>query len=438
MNFKKTVAIATAVGALAAVSVPAMAMENQFNGMYRLRAMLSNFQNSGAPAANGGLAKDPAEMSVFEQRARLQYTAKASDDLKLVTQFEIDSSWGDAAYANGRGTGGAMGADTVNLETKHVYLDFNCPLTGSNFKVGIQAQSDAYKGVLFNDDLGGVFLTKKLGAVNAKAGFSRLLDANGASPLGKKTTDLYVLEAKSALSKDLTLGGSYYLVADDTVSTSKRNMHMLGVNAAAKFGMVSGDAFFAYQTGDTLRGTKTDLGAYAAQVAAKVNLDKAGTLRANALYLSGDDGQGDSSAWQSLLSYAGGLAGTAVQSNNYYDSKLMLLARNIGNMDSDKALITNLSNLTLLTVGYDAKISDKVGASVNLGYGMVNEKGTLSSPIGTEINVQIDYKMFANLTTSFQAAYVILGDRVKNVGTVAAPITAENPYLAAVLMNYAF
>ena len=31
----------------------------------------------------------------FEQRARLFYTAKASDDLKLVTGFEIDSVWGD-------------------------------------------------------------------------------------------------------------------------------------------------------------------------------------------------------------------------------------------------------------------------------------------------------------------------------------------------------
>ena len=30
----------------------------------------------------------------FEQRARLQYTAKVSDDLKLVTHFELDTRFG--------------------------------------------------------------------------------------------------------------------------------------------------------------------------------------------------------------------------------------------------------------------------------------------------------------------------------------------------------
>ena len=128
MNFKKTVAIATAVGALAAVSVPAFALENEFHGMYRLRGMMSNYTNSGGGALHAGTAADPAPtMTVFEQRARLQYIAKASDDLKLVTHFEIDSSWGDTAYNNGRGLGGGMAADTVNLETKNVFLDFNCP-----------------------------------------------------------------------------------------------------------------------------------------------------------------------------------------------------------------------------------------------------------------------------------------------------------------------
>jgi hypothetical protein len=221
MNFKKTVAIATAVGALAAISVPAMAFENEFHGMYRLRAMMTNFENANAGVV---LAKDAPATTVFEQRARLQYTAKASDDLKLVTHFEVDSSWGDTAYNNGRGFGGAMGADTVNLETKHVYLDFNCPLTGANVKVGIQPQVDAYKGIFFNDDVAGVFASKKFGGVTATAGFSRLQDfgrttsapttAGGiafetANPLGKSTLDLALLDAKFAISKDLTVGGAY-------------------------------------------------------------------------------------------------------------------------------------------------------------------------------------------------------------------------------------
>lgn len=459
MNLKKTAIIAATAGALAAISVPAMAFENEFHGMYRLRGMMTNFESAGiadvaavpsssavgivsgvpgiivtpAKAAIPALRKDAPTNTLFEQRARLQYIAKASDDLKLVTQFEIDSTWGDAAYSNGRGTGGAMGADTVNLETKNIYLDYNCPLTGANVKVGIQPVSDAYKGVLFNDDLAGIFAAKKFGAVTGTAGFSRLYDKAGTNPNGKQNMDIYLLDGKFAVSKDLTVGGSYYLVRDDT-NYNTADMHMFGVNAAAKFGIVSGDAFLAYQVGDELNAAAgRDLSALAAQVAVKVNLDRAGTVRANVLYLSGNDGKDTTKTneWQSLTS---GSALTSA-SNNYYDSKMMLLVRNAYNMDSDKALVYNLSNLTLLTLGYDAKITDKLGASVNLGYAILNEKGTLSSSsIGTELNAQVDYKLFANLTASLQAAYVFIGDgAAKGTGK-----GADDPYLTALMLNYTF
>ncbi len=448
MNFKKTVAIATAVGALAAISVPAMAMENEFHGMYRLRAMMSNFENAGG----GTLAKDAPTMTVFEQRARLQYTAKASDDLKLVTHFEIDSSWGDAAYANGRGTGGGMAADTVNLETKNVYLDFNCPLTGANVKVGIQGVNDAYKGVFFTDDMAGIFASKKFGMVTATAGFSRLYDYAGASAIGRSTDDLYLLDAKFNLSKNLTLGGSYYLVRNDVTAApvtvpvttpykKTQDVHMLGVNAAANFGIVSADAFLAYQGGKEIAVTDRDLSAFAGLVAVKANLAAAGTLRGAVLYTSGDDGKSTSksTAWQSLNSSSGVNTAKNVSSNSYYDANMLLLMRSKWNMDSDKALVNTTNNnnhgLTLLALGYDLKFTDKLSVSANAGYAMYSQKGTATdSAIGTEINAQLDYKMFANLTTSVQVAYVILGDAVKTV----AGKTADNPYLTAVMMNYSF
>ncbi|MDD2310101.1 MAG: hypothetical protein PHH91_11015 [Desulfuromonadaceae bacterium] len=434
MNFKKVATISVAAGALVAISVPAFAMENEFHGMYRLRAIMSNYENSGG----GVLSDNSSTLTAFEQRARLQYTAKANADLKLVTQFEIDSSWGDASYANGRGTGGAMGADTVNLETKHVYLDYNCPLTGANFKVGIQAQGDAYKGVLFNDDMGGAFATKKFGAVTAKAGFARMYDNAGANVTGQNTGDLYLLDAKYAVSKDLSVGGSYYLVHNDTLNLNAANMHMVGVNAAAKFGIVNADAFVAYQGGTELySAVGKDLSAFAAQLNAQVNLDKAGTVRANVLYLSGDDGKDakNTNEWQSLKS---GTTQTSA-SNNYYGSKMKLLVRNAYNMDTDKALVFQLTNLTILTAGYDAKINDKLGASVNVGYAMFNEKGTRdSASIGTELNGQLDYKMFSNLTASLEAAYVVLGDAYKGTGGAVANKLPDNPYMTSVMMNYSF
>ncbi len=473
MNFKKTVAIATAVGALAAVSVPAFALENEFHGMYRLRGMMSNYTNSGGGALHAGTAADPAPtMTVFEQRARLQYIAKASDDLKLVTHFEIDSSWGDTAYNNGRGLGGGMAADTVNLETKNVFLDFNCPLTGANVKAGIQPISDAYKGTFIIDDMGGIIAAKKFGAATATAGFFRLQDYGAvtpsatpgvtANPIGRKNLDLYLLDGKFAVSKDLTVGGSYYLVNKDDLYNAGY-LHMVGANAAAKFGIITADAFLAYQWGDALDSSKAistttgtrDLSAYAAQVAVKADLGAAGAIRANVLYLTGDNNKDphNSDAWQSVDSYAGAAAGAKQSSASYYDSKMMLLMRNVVNMDTDKALVqfnnNNNRGLTLFTLGYDIKFNDKLAASANVGYAAASKKqgigaaADVSASIGTEVNAQVDYKMFSNLTASLQLAYVFLGEGMNSTTTTQKRLpggvaNADDPYLTALMLNYTF
>jgi hypothetical protein len=231
---KKQLVVLSAAAMVAAVAVPALAFENEFHGMYRLRANMTNFQEAGlagfqdvgaaaltgppAVAAKAAVSKnlslyskDDRTFTTFEQRARIQYIAKASDDLKLVTHFEIDSSWGDGAFSTGRSTGAGTGGDTVNLETKNVYLDFNLPDSKINMKVGLQPWSDAYKGVFFNDDVAGAVASTKFDALTATAAFLRTYDAQGNTTLGKKNIDVYVLDGKFALNKDVTLGASYYL-----------------------------------------------------------------------------------------------------------------------------------------------------------------------------------------------------------------------------------
>jgi hypothetical protein len=96
MSLKKTVAIAAAAGALAAISVPAMAFENEVHGAFNLKYYLSNYENGGGGAilygptpasVNGNTTENLRMNNYFEQRARVFYNAKASDDLKLVTAF---------------------------------------------------------------------------------------------------------------------------------------------------------------------------------------------------------------------------------------------------------------------------------------------------------------------------------------------------------------
>jgi hypothetical protein len=494
---KKKLVILGAAAMVAAVAVPALALENEFHGMYRMRGMMTNFQAAGlgakAPLYPALVTPDSTnDYTLFEQRARLQYIAKASDDLKLVTHFEIDSTWGDAAFTNTRGEGAGLGGDTVNLETKNVYLDFNLPSTKVNMKVGLQGFSDAYKGVFLNDDAAGIVVKGSLDALTLTGGFFRLVDNAGVygptttaagvpigsttgsatstsnttgNSLGKNNLDLYLLDAKFAVNKDLSVGGSYYYVYNDLAQSGVQGMSMVGVNAAMKAGIVDVDGFFLYQTGNEIynRATGADtlaaatfrptrhLDAYAAQLAAKVNLGTAGNLRAAGLYASGNDQNASSNhtgAFQNVFDTNSSTYGTSTKQGNstsagqYYSADMKLLFRNVVNMDSDNAIVASLNNtdqgVQAAFLGYDAKINDKLTATANAGIAFVDKKNSLSTgtaqgnQLGTELNAQVNYALYPALTASLQGAYVFLGNYYDR------PTKVANPYLAGVMLNYGF
>lgn len=471
---KKSLVVLGAAAMVAAAAVPALAFENEFHGMYRLRGMLTNFQAAGLGAAGAAplvtTTNSERDFTLFEQRARLQYIAKASDDLKLVTHFEIDSTWGDAAYQTGRGMGGGLAADTVNLETKNVFLDFKVPSTSVNMKVGIQPFSDAYKGVFMSDDVAGAVATGKFGPATATAAFFRTYDkgtapgfAGTAASLGKQVVDIYVLDAKAALGKALTVGGSYYAGYNTSNKHKGQLTHTIGVNAAAKIAAIDLDAFLLYQTGDQLYAAAAkDLEAYAGQVAAKVTVGPVG-IRAAGLYASGDDGRTagstSSSAFQNVFASGapGAAAGSSTSSGVYYSSNMLMLLRSAWAMDSDQALVGSINNgnqgLVALFVGADAKITDKFNVSANIGHAMVDQKNETvlgsatekctDKTIGTEANLALNYKVYDNLTATLQGAYVVLGGYGKtrvarSAAQIATGTGVKDPYLAGLMLNYTF
>ena len=198
MKLNKKLMVLAAVAALGAASATsALAFENEFHGFYSLKYFLSNYEqgSNGNPlATNSSTHLSPYPTSnttnnlrlnnYFEQRARIFYNAKASDDLKLVTAFEIDSVFGDRAQgsistaaatnttnvAAFRNSGGALESDAVNLETKWVYLDFKIPTTPVQVKAGIQPFKDSIKGIFADFDAAGILTTTKIGAATVNLG----------------------------------------------------------------------------------------------------------------------------------------------------------------------------------------------------------------------------------------------------------------------------
>ena len=420
MSFKKTILAVAAVGALtAATAVPAMALENEFHGMYKMKYFVSNFDNSSAGYFYENATKSTSQSAVnyFEQRARIFYSAKANDDLKLVTGFEIDYVYGDrsqgainpatTATTAFRNSGGALDTDAVNLETKWVYLDFNVPGAPVNAKVGTQAIKDSLKGIVFDCDAAGIYTSTKIGS-NAKVnvGYFRGYEGNNGDvngggtaggpgfKMGVNNLDLAILEAKFSITKDISVGANYYGYFDYRSNAATILDHTFAVNADANVGPVALSGFVAGQLGTTRNTsgaiansvnnslTSVDMSGFAANAAARLKVGP-GTAKIAGLYTSGDDGKSatKNKSWLSLQQSAVGARGQSNSNalNTYNESGMMLLNRNSATQggSSDRTIVSTTNNrdqgAIIITAGYEANLTPKLYANANVGFGWTAE-----------------------------------------------------------------
>jgi|SRR6185369_7021458 len=438
---RKLPVLAAAVALTAVGATAAMAMEHQFNGAFTTYYDLSNFN------AAGEIKKDAPTANYFEQRARLGYSAKASNDLKLVTMFEIDyGNWGNSSYdgPGGRNQGGALGADTVNIETKSIYLDWSIPSANLNAKVGMQPYDDSFKGIFVGADMPGILLTHSYSKASASAGFFRWNDTG--ATLGKNTRDMFVIDGKYSLTKETQLGAAYYFVNSDvkltapTPSGSPQNfatedvkVHMLGVNASTKIGAVAIDGFLAYQFGkDDI--AKNDRSAFAGNVGANLPIGK-GAARTEFLYVSGD--KDNSSRHSFYTPYSQKFAQFKLAESGFYNNEMVILGRDKNAMTNDNSIVFDVNNnnqgVIFGSVGYDYPLSSKLNGSVNAGFAAVakdNSAGHKSNYLGTEANAELVYSFTENLKMSTRAAYVVLGDYFAS--------NVDDPYDFKLLLKYNF
>lgn len=473
MKNRNVLAALTVVGLAAATATPAMALENEFHGMFSARYINSNFNgtinvNNLAVTPAGDAAKYGGDGQYFpankpknvysanfvEQRVRLQYTAKASADLKLVTQFELDYAyWGNSSYTTGRNQGGAVGADTVNIETKHLYVDAN-PFKNVNMKLGMQPYNDSFKGILFDADMAGIAFSSSYGKFTPSIGFFRF-DDSGVSQdkvLGHMTNDLYLLDGKFEVSKDLKVGAAYYFFKNNSITTNANTigfnpqrqdvkMSTLGLNAEYTTGPLTLNGFGVMQVGTANKRSTT---AWALNAGAKYKVGP-GTARSEFLYISGDDKTtGHSNAFYSVFNIFGAEHG-------YYDNEMSLIGRNKYAYTTDNSIVATAGNLGQGQIGgyigYDLPITPKLTSAFNAGFVAVakenankptnNKTGVKnnSNYLGTEINAEAAYQLLDGFSVTTRAAYVFLGDYYKDVATNGTPV---NPYDFRLIFKYSF
>lgn len=432
MKSSNIMAALVTLGLAATVAAPAMALENQFSGAFTSFYDLSNYSATGNGASGGlnttGLSNDAKTQNYFVQRVRLGYTAKASEDVKLVTKFELDYNyWGNSSYSVARGSGGALGADSVNIETKNLYLDLNLP-KNVNAKIGMQGYNDSFKGIIFDADMAGILLSHEYSKATVTAGYFRFFDSNGtaATTIGRNTYDMFSLDGKYSISKDTKVGAAYYYFSDNqsvAATTHDTKVHTLGVNGETTVGPLTLTGFALTQFGDvgTVGNTQKAKG-YAFNVGAKMPL-AGGTARSEFLYVPGGKNS---------------LNVVADEGGAFYDNEMIILSRDKNATSIDTAIVFDVNNanqgVIFGSLGYDYTFTPKLSGSVNAGFAAVAKSETStahkSDYLGTEINCEANYKLFPSVTVGARAGYAVLGDYFAS--------NLDNPYDVKLIAKFAF
>ena len=474
MKKSNVLAALAAMGLTVAATVPAMALENEFHGMFQAQYINSNFNGTNTTSiehfdANNvsvgnnaavyggdtqyvpfGQPKHVYSANFVEQRARLGYTAKANADLKLVTAFELDYTyWGDNSYETHRSHGAAIGADQVNLETKSIYLDANI-LKNVNMRLGMMPYNDSFKSILFDADMAGIAFASSYNKFTPTIGYFRFNDTgvNQDKVLGHLTNDLFVLDGKYEVSKELKVGAAYYFFRNNsettdpilfnTISQQDVKLSSFGLNAEYTSGPLTLNGFGIFQAGTVDKRSTT---AWALNTGAKYNVGP-GTARVEFLYVSGDNGTtGHSNAFYSVFNNVNSAE------HGYWNNEMVILGRDKNAMTTDNSIIATTGNFGQGQIGgyigYDLPVTDKLSTAANAGFAAVAKDNSIittkphkSNYLGTEINAEANYKLLENLSVGVRAAYVFLGDYYKDVALNNE--TPVNPYDAKVIFKYTF
>jgi len=190
---RKFLKVTAIVGLALLVAAPAMALDFKFGAEYRVR-FYSNLNGSQATLGN-----DEGTTSQRGVQVRIRPRFDVSDDNGNITatlRLEIgDIEWGNGGGAHGvangggngnvgghnsarvgNGSGGSLGVDGVNVESKWAYVDFATPWgVPLRWRAGLQPWYES-KGILVDDDAAGVRAYGKAGIASYEVGWYR---ANG-------------------------------------------------------------------------------------------------------------------------------------------------------------------------------------------------------------------------------------------------------------------
>jgi hypothetical protein len=386
--------------AVFALVMPASAAEMKVNGIWNAKAWARDNYD-------GDDDTDDATQYVT-QRFRSYWNWIASENLKLVYKNEIDIEWGDSGPQNGRNSGGGLSGDSVNLETKNIYLEFMVPDTPVKATLGLQGIT-LHKGWFISDDAGGARFDMNFDPVSITAYWIGVdgLEAND-SVSSDDVWQAAVSGAYKAENMDARLSLAYQRNDNDLTSNDvpeSDDLYLLMGEFGMSFDMVSFDIVAATNFGevDSDGAGDRDYEGFMFAGSVDIALDMA-TITVSGAYVSGDD-EGD------LDEDFQGLAGQTfswaeIISDGYSYDRNASLAQ-IGGANRP-------SNMYYVAAGVDLKPTDTTTIMFDVYYvGMVEDRtiaGEEEDEIGIEVDARLTQKIYDNLSMTIIGAYMFAED----------------------------
>lgn len=376
--------------------------------------------------------KDAKPAKFYDQRLRASWKNELNENVAVTWVGEIDFVWGDA-------TGGALGSDGTNVQTKHAYLDLNIPDSPGALRVGMQPFGDHLDAAIVDDDMAGIKVTGNVDPVNLTFGIFKLMEGAEA---GEDDNNLYAAQVGLPDLNGLNLGVDVFFDQDQLNDVDQ---YWLGVHGGYNLGDISLGGWAAYNGGtmDVAGGADVDIAAYAANLTASMSV--AGVEgNARVIFYGNDDDKKDDLSFNSL----GEDMYEDVGLNIFLKNKFQ---QNGGTSDESLAMKAVDAGYGLVALTVDGKydITKSLYAQGALGYFMTlddkADKDDTTKMEGTNLGLEVGARVGVKVSgadVSLGGSYAMLGDFLDKVGSVdgsaAAGKDPEDLYHASLIVNVPF
>jgi len=398
------------------------------------------FSKPGDEKRNSVNTKDDANDSWGEVKYRM-WAEMASDDkaVKGVYAIEIGGLEFGKPGAVGKSVGGNFSGDGVNVETRWAYLDMQVPGVSDKMRVKTGLQPFNLNKYFWKETVMGVNVDGKSGNMSYFAGWERpyRLDAKKGdtniddvdaivakvafSPMEKSKVGFFA----SYLTSESDEGKGAGKVSSTTWEIKKfaqkvdMDLYTLGVTGKMNFGGFFTNWDVIYQGGSIDNAAYTDQDGIASaatdydvsswfghvDVGTKVGSTK---ITGTYIYASGDDDATDDEFNAYLaadvdMGFSQVLTEGHPTSDDYFTERPYILDKGIH----------------VLKLAVDNKVNDKVKIGGALLYMLTAEDVTYTGSngqtysddgIGTEFDAYVKYKLYPDVTLSFNAGYLLVDD----------------------------